>query len=117
MILTTILLFIVGVILIQLMSRKEHFEHCGDCGKKSRDVCKNCIDCVYCETPNNEFECIPGDMKGPSFRTDCKSWEYAPKNYGYNTFYNKILAYPPYLYDMRNPSNNVRMLPIDIYKK
>jgi len=76
-----------------------HKKYCPDCGYKNRRKCRKCINCGVCWTYDGRGECVPGDKKGPYFRSDCHAWEYGksynPYKHGYYYF--------PWYYSHRRP--------------
>lgn len=44
---------------------------CQNCGSNSPNRCGTCPHCGLCETPNGKLECVPGDVNGPLFKSDC----------------------------------------------
>ena len=90
-----ITVFVVTIIIFLIAQHglifSEHFEtyygyykqHCPTCGWRSRNTCSKCTNCGYCISESGYGECVPGDEKGPYFRSDCKYWEFGDPYYYY----------------------------------
>ena len=58
------------------LSHENFGGYCSNCGYHDGFSCGTCINCGYCLTPDGVGECIPGDQRGPYFRSDCQGWRY-----------------------------------------
>lgn len=82
--------------------------YCPSCGWRSRKSCSKCLNCGFCITAQGTGECVPGDSKGPYFRSDCAAWEYsnAYSYYPYSNLYPvvKLQSSSPYFqYQVNKP--------------
>jgi len=57
---------------------------CQNCGDFTFDQCMNCVNCGFCIDQRGYGKCVPGNINGPMFESDCVQWIYG----------NNILAYP-----------------------
>ena len=80
--------------------------YCPSCGWRSRKSCSKCLNCGFCITAQGTGECVPGDSKGPYFRSDCAAWEYdsAYTYYPYANLYPvvKVKSANPYYQNQVN---------------
>lgn len=78
---TTVIIFIV-LLSVYIMMPKEFiegyfpFRYCRSCGYRSRRQCNKCTNCGFCVPYRGKGNCVPGDNRGPYFRSDCVDWEY-----------------------------------------
>ena len=47
---------------------------CPDCYTLSNESCVDCDNCGVCISKKGEVKCMPGDMRGPYFESNCKYW-------------------------------------------
>lgn len=81
----------------KLTKNNENFTSCANCGYFDELECGSCPTCGFCIAPDGSGECVPGDINGPYFRSDCMIWKhphqfkrYLPRFYGRRFHHKKI---------------------------
>jgi hypothetical protein len=84
------LFMIVVIILIVILlcnkskNDKENFSTCLNCSYLDERECGSCSNCGFCISPDGSGECVPGDVNGPYFKSDCMIWKH-PQQFRYYT--------------------------------
>lgn len=73
--------------------RQFYQNSCYECTRRSYNSCGECANCGYCITPSGEGECLPGNVRGPYFRSDCVYWINStnPFYYYFGRFFSRFL--------------------------
>ena len=81
-----ILIVLTFVLLIMSTITQEHnnkvegfifnanMESNNDCYNLPHEACVNCENCGVCISRDGDVKCVPGDINGPFFESDCKYW-------------------------------------------
>ena len=83
-----------------VLPQTSYKRYCDSCGYLNRRKCKSCVNCGICVTPNGYEECVPGDNKGPYFRSDCLQYFYGHQFYPYSHLTN---IYRPHIHPEYKP--------------
>jgi hypothetical protein len=110
---------IICVLLIIYITRETEYEEfsCPSCSNQDwlgESHCYKCNNCGWCIDRERYGSCVVGDMRGPLFREDCRSWFYKGRClWGPDCGYTAPIYHVPWYYNwigfgMPNPYMGMR---------
>ena len=68
---------------------------CRNCGYLDKIQCGRCLNCGWCINESGKGMCVPGDARGPYFKSDCVIWRHPSQFHRYRPrFYGRYFTKP-----------------------